>query len=121
MVVPGLIDLHAHPAAEIGEGVDPDAIGMTRGATTVADGGTCGTGIFGAFRPIMAASKTRLFTWPNLSSIGQADTRIGELIFLTAVNVDELVALARKHPDIAVGFKARLSTDVTGGGPPSCP
>lgn len=116
MVVPGLIDMHAHPAGGIGEGVNPDAIGITRGATTVADGGTCGTGTFGAFRPIMAGSKTRLFAWLNLSSIGQADTRIGELIFLAAVNVDELVALARKHPDIVVGFKARLSTYVTGGG-----
>lgn len=116
MVVPGLIDMHAHPAAGIGEGVDPDVIGIGRGATTVADGGTCGTGTFGAFRPIMAASKTRLFAWLNLSSIGQADTRIGELIFLAAVNVDEAVALARKHPDVVVGFKARLSTYVTGGG-----
>lgn len=116
MVVPGLIDMHAHPAAGIGEGVNPDAIGIGRGTTTVADGGTCGTGTFGAFRSIMAASKTRLFAWLNLSSIGQADTRIGELIFLAAVNVDEAVALARKHPDIVVGFKARLSTYVTGGG-----
>lgn len=116
MVVPGLIDMHAHPAAGIGEGVNPEAIGISRGATTVADGGTCGTGTFGAFRPIVAASKTRLLAWLNLASIGQADTRIGELIFLAAVNVDEAVQLARKHPDIIVGFKARLSTYVTGGG-----
>jgi dihydroorotase len=116
MVVPGLIDLHAHPAAGIGEGVNPDAIGIARGATTVADGGTCGTGTFGAFRPIMAASTTRLFAWLNLASIGQADTRIGELSFLAGVDVEEAVALARKHPDSIVGFKARLSTYVTGGG-----
>lgn len=116
MVVPGLIDMHAHPAEGIGEGVNPDAIGIGRGATTLADGGTYGTGTFGAFRPIVAASKTRLLAWLNLSSIGQADTRIGELIFLAAVNVDEAVQLARKHPGIIVGFKARLSTYVTGGG-----
>ena len=116
MVVPGLIDMHAHPAGGIGEGVNPDAIGIGRGATTVADGGTCGTSTFGAFRAIGAASKTRLLAWLNLSSIGQADTRIGELIFLAAVNVDEMVALAKKYPDIIIGFKARLSTYVTGGG-----
>jgi dihydroorotase len=116
MVVPGLIDMHAHPVAGIGEGVDPDAIGLQRGVTTVADGGTCGTGTFGAFRSSMAASRTRLLAWLNLSSIGQADTRVGELIFLAAVNVDEMVALAAKHPDTIVGFKARLSTYVTGGG-----
>jgi dihydroorotase len=115
MVVPGLIDMHAHPAAGIGEGVNPDEIGINRGATTVADGGTCGTGTFGAFMPIMATSKTRLLAWLNLSSIGQADTRIGELIFLAAVNVEEAVQVAQKHPDIIVGFKARLSTYVTGG------
>jgi dihydroorotase len=115
LVVPGLIDDHAHAADGIGEGMDPDAIGLRRGATTVGDGGTCGVGTFGAFKRQLSQSRTRVLVWLNISSIGQADTRIGECLFLPLLDVDEAVATARAHPDLIVGFKARLSTYVAGG------
>lgn len=115
IVVPGLIDDHAHAADGIGEGMDPDAIGLRRGATTVADGGTCGVGTFGAFQRQIPQCRTRVLVWLNLSSIGQADTRVGECLFLPLLDVDEAVATARAHPDLIVGFKARLSTYVAGG------
>ncbi len=117
LVVPGLIDDHVHAAEGLGEAANPDAIGIRRGATTVADGGTCGASSFGAFRPVIAASQTRVLVWLNISSIGQTDTRLGELAFLPLLDVDAAVALAQQHPDVIVGFKARLSTYVTGGGP----
>ena len=115
-VVPGLIDDHLHAVEGLGESENPDAIGIRRGATTVVDGGTCGTASFGVLGRLIAASQTRLLAWLNLSSIGQVDTRLGELAFLPIVDVDEAVALAKRHPDVIVGFKARLSTYVTGGG-----
>jgi len=115
-VVPGLIDDHVHAVEGLGEAANPDAIGIRRGATTIVDGGTCGAGSFGVFGPVIAASQTRVLAWLNISSIGQIDTRLGELAFLPAVDVDEAVALAKRHPDVIVGFKARLSTYVTGGG-----
>ena len=52
IVVPGLIDDHVHAADGIGEAASPDVIGVGRGATTVADAGTCGASNFGAFRPV---------------------------------------------------------------------
>jgi dihydroorotase len=106
-VVPGLIDMHVHASAGIGIG---------RGATTLADAGSCGTANFGALQRVIATSQTRVFVWLNLSSIGQTDTRIGELAFLPLLNVEEAVTLAGEHPDLIVGFKGRLSTYVTGGG-----
>jgi dihydroorotase len=115
-VVPGLIDMHVHASAGIGEGADPDVIGIGRGATTLADAGSCGTANFGALQRVIATSQTRVFVWLNLSSIGQTDTRIGELAFLPLLNVEEAVTLAGEHPDLIVGFKGRLSTYVTGGG-----
>jgi dihydroorotase len=115
-VVPGLIDVHVHASAGIGEGADPDAIGVGRGATTVADAGSCGTANFGALKRVTATSRTRVLAWLNLSSIGQTDTRIGELAFLPLLNIEEAVALAGENPDLIVGFKGRLSTYVTGGG-----
>jgi dihydroorotase len=115
VVVPGLIDDHAHAADGIGEGTDADAIGLLRGATTVGDGGTCGAGTFGAFKRNLSQCRTRVLVWLNISSIGQADTRIGECLFLPLLDVEEAVATAKAHPELIVGFKARLSTYVAGG------
>ena len=115
LVVPGLIDDHVHAVEGLGEAANPDAIGLARGATTLVDAGTCGVRNFGTMKPVRATSQTRLFAWLNLSSIGQTDTRIGELLFLPLLNVDEAIACAQAHPDVIVGFKGRLSTYVTGG------
>ncbi len=113
-VVPGLIDDHIHVCDGIGESITPDLVGIARGATTVADGGSCGTGNFGVFKAIMAANKTRILAWLNISALGQTDTRIGECMFLPCLNVEEAVDMARGNPDTIVGFKARLSSYVAG-------
>jgi dihydroorotase len=117
MVVPGLIDCHVHAADGIGSSVKPDLIGVERGATTIADAGTCGACNFGALKPSIAASRTRLLAWLNISSIGQTDLRVGELICGGWLNVEDAISVARKNPDIIVGFKARLSSYVTGNAP----
>lgn len=117
MVVPGLIDCHVHVADGIGVSVAPDLIGVNRGATTLADAGTCGTGNFGAFKRVIAENRTRLFAWLNISTIGQTDLRLGELILGAAVNIEEAVEVAGKNPEVIVGFKARLSSYVTGNAP----
>lgn len=116
MVVPGLIDPHAHVCDGISISVHPDVAGVSRGNTTVVDGGTCGVNTFGAFKPVIASSRTRTLAWLHISSIGLVDTRIPECLFLSTMNVDEAVAMAEANPDSIVGFKARLSTYITGGG-----
>jgi dihydroorotase len=115
MVVPGVIDMHVHAVDGLGESANPDEIGIKRGVTTVADGGTCGAGNFGVFRYVAAANKTRLLAWLNLSTIGQTDLRAGELILGQLMIVEDMVRIAKKNPDTIVGLKARLSTYVTGG------
>ena len=115
MVVPGVIDMHVHAVDGIGEAANPDRIGVNRGVTTLADGGTCGAGNFGVFKYVTAANKTRLLAWLNLSTIGQTDLRAGELILGNLMIVEDLVRVAKDNPDTIVGLKARLSTYVTGG------
>ncbi len=116
MVVPGLIDPHAHVCDGIGIGIAPDEAGLRRGATTVVDGGTCGTNTFAVLKRVAAANRTRTLAWLHISSIGLVDTRIPEGLFLPTVNVEQAVAMAKANPDTIVGFKARLSSYVTGGG-----
>jgi len=116
MVVPGLIDPHAHVCDGIGIGIAPDEAGVRRGATTVVDGGTCGTNTFRALKRVMADNRTRTLAWLNISSIGLVDTRLPECLFLSTMSVEQAVAVAKANPDTIVGFKARLSSYVTGGG-----
>lgn len=115
LVVPGLVDLHSHVFDGIGEGVNPDEHGLKRGTTTTIDGGSAGARTFRAFRRVAAESRCRTLAWLNLSSIGQVDLRVGELLAAPWIDVEAAVATAEQHPDLIVGFKARLSTYVCGG------
>ena len=115
IVVPGLIDLHSHVFEGIGEGVNADAYGLVRGTTTTVDGGSAGARSFGAFRAITSRTRSRTLSWLNLSSIGQVDLRVGELLMAPWIDVDSAARTADANRDLIIGFKARLSTYVCGG------
>jgi len=117
MVVPGVIDMHAHAVDGIGPCCNPDVIGVNRGVTTILDGGSCGVGSFRVLKYVTAANQTRVLTLLNISSMGLIDMRAGELILRNLVDIEEVVEVAKKNPDLIVGFKGRLSTYVTGQAP----
>jgi len=117
MVVPGVIDMHVHAADGIGPSCNPDVIGVNRGVTTILDGGSCGVGSFRVLKYVIAANKTRVLALLNLSSMGLIDMRAGEFILRNLVDVEEVVEVAKKNPDLIVGLKGRLSTYVTGQAP----
>jgi dihydroorotase len=115
LVVPGLVDLHSHIFDGLGDGVAPDQYCLRRGTTTAVDGGSSGHRSFRAFRRIAAGNRSRTLSWLNLSSIGQIDTRVGELMMVQWIDVDGAARTAEANRDVIVGFKARLSTYVCGG------
>jgi dihydroorotase len=117
MVVPGVIDMHVHAAEGIGPSCNPDVIGVNRGVTTILDCGTCGAGSFQVLKYVVATNKTRVLALLNLSSMGMIDLRAGEFILMNLVDIEEAVEVAKKNPDLIVGFKGRLSTYVTGQAP----
>ena len=116
LIVPGLIDLHTHVFAGVGDGVDADTYCLDRGSTTVVDGGSAGALTIGAFTAIAERSRTRVLAWLNLSTIGLIDTRVGELVSGPYLDVAAAVAAARERPGFVIGFKARLSSYAAGGG-----
>lgn len=115
IVAPGLIDVHAHVFHRIGDSVDPDTACLPRGTTTVADGGSAGANSFEAFEYLMRGKRTNVLAWLNLSTIGQVDTRVGELLAMPHADVARAVSTVERYPDLIVGLKARLSTYVIGG------
>jgi dihydroorotase len=115
LVVPGLVDLHAHVFEGLGDGVNADDYCLRRGTTTAADGGSSGARSFRAFKKVTSTNRCRTLSWLNLSAIGQIDTRVGELMMAIWIDVESAVKMAEANRDVIVGFKARLSTYVCGG------
>ncbi len=91
--LPGLIDLHAHPArAGSKHGVDPDVHYLPRGVTTVLSQGDAGADNFDAYlEHTIRHCRTRVRLAINLSRIGES-TPGGALSNLDDADVDACVA-----------------------------
>ncbi len=116
LVVPGLIDLHAHLFYGYGSGTPPDTSCLARGTTTAYDGGSVGVAAFTAFKTfVISPSRTRVKSWLHISRIGLVDTTFGESTNLIHIDPEAAVRVAEANRDTIIGFKARLSAYVTGG------
>ena len=115
LVLPGLVDLHAHVFEGVGDSVPADIACLGRGTITVVDGGSAGAFSIDAFRRVAEICRTDVLAWLNLSTIGLIDTSVGELVLGPYLNPEAAVAAARRHPGFVVGIKARLSTYAAGG------
>jgi dihydroorotase len=74
VLLPGLIDLHAHPAkSESVFGVEPDEFMLRRGTTTVGSQGDAGASNWEAYRAeTIELSQTRVLLAMNLSQVGES-------------------------------------------------
>ena len=74
LLLPGLVDLHAHPARGLSKyGVDPDLNFLPRGVTTVMSQGDAGAHNWDEYRETVAkSSKTRVIMALNLSGPGES-------------------------------------------------
>ncbi len=114
LVLPGLIDLHAHLFFGY-HGARPDEACLPRGTTTAVDGGSAGANAFAGFEEhVIRASRTRVRAWLNISTLGLIEIRVGELMNLLCVDVEAAVRTAKRYPETVIGFKVRLSEYVAG-------
>ena len=75
LLLPGLVDLHAHPARGGSRyGIDPDRHLLLRGVTTVLSQGDAGAGNWPDYRDtVIGASRTRVRLAIHLSRRGESD------------------------------------------------
>lgn len=113
LVTPGLIDIHVHCYPKCSLGIEPDVLGIQRGATTIFDAGSSGAGNYEIFRnEYIDQCKTKVFTLLNVSKKGLAEPH--ELDALDKIDKEALKSIVEKYPDNIVGLKARASASVVG-------
>jgi dihydroorotase len=116
LVVPGLIDLHAHcfiGATDFGPRTD--AVMSRSVVTTMVDGGSVGAALIeGMRRWVVERARTRILAFLHISALGLAWMRIGEVHHLPYADVDAAVGAAREHADLVVGIKVRQEAVVVG-------
>lgn len=121
LVVPGLIDAHAHVYHKATSlSVDPDRIARRSALTTIVDAGSAGAGNFAGFRDyVMASAETRILAFLNISFAGifgfDHGLFVGEATRADLLPVDRCVATIEANRDRLVGVKVRI------GGPATAP
>lgn len=115
ILLPGLIDLHAHPAKSGSVfGAEPDSTMLARGTTTVLSQGDAGAGNLESFlRETVETSRTRVLLALNLSRIGES-TPAGCFENLADADVDACVSAAARHPDLVRMLAVNVSHHACG-------
>lgn len=114
LVVPGLIDMHAHLFhGTMLHSTDPDFACLPFGVTTAVDMGTSGCHIYGGLRrSTIDRSQVRVLAFLNLGATGFATLpAVGEIADERLVRVKETVEVAQSDKEHIRGIKMRFSKD----------
>jgi dihydroorotase len=108
LVTAGLVDIHAHPRP--GE-VSAEQV-LSRGVTTVVDGGSRGADGIQDMVDVARKAPNRVRALINVSRLGNMPE--GELLKFETADAEAARAAVRRHRDVVVGVKARLSRPLAG-------
>ena len=114
LVVPGLIDLHAH-VYPYGSaiGIPADETMPFQGVTTVVSAGDAGVNNIAALRRHIAAqTRTRMFAFVHIANMGLAGFPVPELFNIDYAQVEACAMAIAENPDFVLGAKVRMSENV---------
>jgi predicted amidohydrolase len=116
LVLPGLIDFHAHLYGGGTEsGVPADSALLPMGVTTGVDAGSCGSANYESFvRTAAATSQVRVFSFINISPEGLIVTRYPEELNPQYCDEARITELFQRYRGQCVGLKIRLSKELVG-------
>src|SRR6185312_12548829 len=114
VVVPGLIDLHAH-VFTTGIGIPADELAPYQGTTTMVSAGDAGASTFATYRRAMTSqSRTRLYAFVHIANIGLSAFPVGELFNIDFAQTEVAARTVAENADLAIGIKVRMSQNVIG-------
>lgn len=115
MVVPGLVDMHAHVFEGVTVGVSADENFLAKGVTTVCDAGSAGANTYVAFEKfIVGGSRCRVKSFLHVSCVGlalmnESAADMGELEEFRFIRGEAAYQTIQDHPEHIVGIKIRTS------------
>ena len=115
VLLPGLVDLHAHPAIEDSKyGIDPDEHFLPRGSTTVMSQGDAGARNWPRYRErLIGRARTRVRMAINLAASGESNPGFS-LGDLAEADVDACVNAIRDGGDLIWGIAINVAEAVCG-------
>jgi dihydroorotase len=116
LVIPGLVDLHAHVFPQVSAiGLPADELVPFTATTTYVSAGDAGGNNFSAFKHyVIAQARSRIFAFVHISSIGLSGFPVGEMKEIDYANVDLAAKTVAENPEVVLGIKVRESIDVVG-------
>ena len=114
LVVPGLIDLHAH-VYPYGSaiGIPADELVPLQASTTFVSAGDAGANNFAAFRRyVVGATHARLYAFIHIANIGLAGFPVPELFNIDYAMVEAAAQALAENSDMVLGIKVRMSENV---------
>ena len=114
LVVPGMIDLHAH-VFPYGSaiGLPADELAQFQATTTAVSAGDAGANNFAAFRRfIVGATRTRLFAFVHIANHGLGGFPVPELYNIDFAVTDLAARALAENSDLVIGIKVRMSENV---------
>ncbi|MBV9064701.1 MAG: amidohydrolase/deacetylase family metallohydrolase [Methylobacteriaceae bacterium] len=114
LVLPGLVDLHAHTypyGSAIG--IPADETVPFSGVTTVVSAGDAGANNIAALRRHIAAqTRTRMFAFVHIANNGLSAFPVAELYNIDNAQVEACALAIAENPDFVLGVKVRMSENV---------
>jgi dihydroorotase len=116
LVLPGLVDLHAHIFPQASAiGLPADELVPFTATTTYVSAGDAGGNNFSAFKHyVIAQARSRIVAFVHISSIGLAGFPVGEMKDIDFANVDLAAKTIAENPDVVLGVKVRETLEVVG-------
>ena len=120
VLLPGLVDLHAHPApSDWKYGIDPDVEILPRGATTILSQGDCGADDWPSYRDsIIHGSKTRVRLAMSVARGGERVPGTEAFGNVEDLDVDAGVAAIEDGGELIWGLSVNASVNACGDSDP---
>jgi dihydroorotase len=116
LVLPGLVDMHAHVYPQVSAiGLPADELVPYTATTTYVSAGDAGANTFSALKHYIAAqARSRIYAFVHISSIGLSGFPVGEMLNLDYADVDLAAKTLAENPEIVLGIKVRETLEVVG-------
>ncbi|HMH17276.1 MAG TPA: amidohydrolase/deacetylase family metallohydrolase [Burkholderiales bacterium] len=116
LVLPGLVDMHAHVYPQVSAlGLPADELVPYTATTTYVSAGDAGANTFSALKHyIVAQARSRIYAFVHISSIGLSGFPVGEMLNIDYADVDQAAKTLAENSELVLGIKVRESLDVVG-------